>query len=111
MRGVKAVYHKESEPFYHTGVWKRTAAERMRMDNYLCCDCMERFHSGGRGKVRDAEVVHHVIPRSERPDLELDIQNLRSLCKQCHNQRHPEKGRAKEAAKPTKPNRARVIKI
>ena len=105
------MYHKESDPFYHTAAWKAAAAERMRLDNYLCCDCMDRYRNGGRGKVRDAEVVHHVIPRSERPDLELDIQNLRSLCKKCHNQRHPEKGQPREAAKPQRTGRARVIKI
>lgn len=105
------MYHKESDPFYHTAAWKAAAAERMRLDNYLCCDCLERYRNGGRGRVRDAEVVHHVIPRSERPDLALDIQNLRSLCKKCHNQRHPEKGQSREAEKPQRATRVRVIKI
>ena len=105
------MYHKESDPFYHTAAWKRAAAERMRLDNHLCCDCLERYQNGGRGKVRDAEVVHHMKPRSERPDLSLDIHNLRSLCKKCHNQRHPEKGQNREPAKRPRSCRARVIKI
>jgi hypothetical protein len=37
-------------------------------------------------------VVHHVIPRSERPDLALTLSNLVSLCDDHHAKRHPEKG-------------------
>ncbi|MEG1358367.1 MAG: HNH endonuclease [Clostridia bacterium] len=104
------MYHKQTDPFYNSGRWKRAAAERMRIDHGLCCDCVERFLDGGREKVRDATMVHHVIPRNERTDLELDIDNLRSLCDQCHNKRHPEKGRARGGAK-RPPPRARIIKI
>lgn len=44
----------------------------------LCQDC----------NVHIAEEVHHVIPRSKRPDLTLDSSNLRALCAKCHASVH-----------------------
>lgn len=103
--------YKESDPFYHSKAWKAAREERLRIDHYTCCDCMERFLAGGE-KPRTATTVHHVIPRSERPDLELQIDNLRSICAICHNQKHPEKGgRGKAAAPARPPTRMRVVKI
>ena len=104
--------YKESDPFYHSGPWKAARKERLRIDNGMCCDCMERFYAYGE-KPRHATMVHHVISRKERPDLELEISNLRSLCDICHNRRHPEKGGHGDAADRTtrQPPRMRVIKL
>jgi len=103
--------YKEADPFYHSGPWLEAREERLRRDHYICCDCMEEYQITGE-KPRTATMVHHVIPRSERPDLELDIENLRSLCYICHNRKHPEKGgQGKAAAKNRKPVRMRVIKV
>ena len=38
------------------------------------------------GKV--ATVVHHVVPVEDRPDLRLDLANLESLCRSCHEIEH-----------------------
>lgn len=102
--------YKESDPFYHSGPWKAARLERLRRDNFICCDCMERYRRTGE-KPRAATMVHHEIPRSERPDLELCIDNLRSLCDICHNRRHPEKGGQGKAAPKRPPAGMRVIKI
>ena len=59
---------------------------------------MDRFLAGYGVRPNRAELVHHMIPLEERPDLALDLDNLRSLCSECHNRRHPEKGR--QAARP-----------
>lgn len=104
--------YKGSDPFLHTEAWKRVRAERLRMDHGMCCDCMERYRAGGR-KPRRAEMVHHVLTREDRPDLALEISNLRSLCNICHNKRHPEKGgrgAAKQPMQPACPD-MRVIKV
>ncbi len=79
------------------------------MDNGKCCDCMDLFLNHGGSEPRDAVMVHHEIPRDVRPDLELDIDNLRSLCDPCHNKRHPEKGRTDGEA--AVPSGIRIIKI
>lgn len=84
--------HKESKPFYHSGPWKAVSRKARDRDQGMCRDCMERFRAGQMNKPRRAELVHHMIPIDERPDLALDLNNLRSLCNICHNRRHPEKG-------------------
>jgi 5-methylcytosine-specific restriction endonuclease McrA len=32
-----------------------------------------------------ARYVHHIKPKREYPDLALDIENLMSLCRMCHD--------------------------
>lgn len=102
--------YKKSEPFYHRAAWKRAREAALMRDRYMCRDCMERFEAGYGIRPRRATMVHHMIPLEERPDLALDLDNLRSLCDECHNRRHPEKNRnrKKEEAKPT---RMRVIRV
>lgn len=83
--------YKESDPFYHRKEWKRIRETALQRDRGMCRDCMERMKSETGFRPHRATMVHHVIPRSERPDLELDLGNLVSLCAECHEKRHPEK--------------------
>ena len=83
--------YKESDPFYHSKEWKRVRADALQRDFGMCQDCMDKFRAGIIRKPRRAVMVHHIIPRSERPDLELVMDNLRSLCAKCHEEHHPEK--------------------
>ena len=101
--------YKDSLPFYHTAAWKRARAAAMARDNGMCQDCMDRFRAGWGIKPRRAQMVHHIIPLEERPDLALDLGNLRSLCNECHNRRHPEKGR--QAEQEDNKHKMRVIKV
>ncbi len=89
--------YKESNPFYHTAAWKRARQAALMRDHGMCCDCMDRFRAGYGIRPRRADMVHHIIPLEERPDLAYRLDNLRSLCNQCHNERHPEKGRRARA--------------
>lgn len=102
--------YKKADPFYNSAPWRKVAVLRRQMDDHRCFYCMEKWRDGAGVKPRPAELVHHVIPRSERPDLALDLDNLRSACNICHNQLHPEKGRG--TPKPKKPRRdVRIIKM
>lgn len=103
--------YKESNPFYHRVAWKRVRLAALQRDRWMCRDCMARFEAGYGFKPNRATMVHHVIPLEERPDLGLDLDNLVSLCDECHNRRHPEKGQG--AAKPEKPAgvKMRVIRV
>jgi 5-methylcytosine-specific restriction protein A len=40
---------------------------------------------GDQGRIVPAEVVDHIRPISEAPELRLERDNLRSLCARCHN--------------------------
>ena len=84
--------YKESLPFYHTAAWKRVRAVALMRDGGMCQICMQRFRDGYGIRPNRAQMVHHIIPVSERPDLALELSNLQSLCFECHNREHPEKG-------------------
>ena len=102
--------YKESAPFYHTAAWKRVRAAALIRDNGMCQDCMDRFRAGYGIRPHRAEMVHHIIPLEDRPDLALNLSNLRSLCNECHNRKHPEKGRQAQQNGKQK-HGMRVIKI
>lgn len=56
----------------------------LRRDNYTCQDCpIER-----RVRRKKGLHAHHKKPKSERPDLRLQVQNGVTLCRDCHNIRH-----------------------
>lgn len=104
--------YKESLPFYHSAAWKRVRALAMQRDHGMCQDCMDRLRAGYGIRPHRAQMVHHIIPLEERPDLALDLNNLRSLCNECHNRQHPEKGRDRRQDKAKDmPARMRVIKV
>ena len=88
--------YKESDPFYHSAAWKHLRQVALMRDGGMCQDCMDRMRAGVGIKPNRATLVHHIIPRSERPDLELDPDNLRALCPECHEKNHPEKRNKKK---------------
>lgn len=102
---------KKSDPFYHSAAWKKARHARLMLDNGMCVECMAEFCRGERMRPQRATMVHHVLPRSERPDLELDIGNMRSLCDMHHNRVHPEKGGRGTPRPKTKAPAMRVIKV
>lgn len=58
--------------FYAATRWIKLSRQVLAA-NPLCVWC---------GKL--AEMVDHIIPRLERPDLAFDRDNLRSCCRRCH---------------------------
>lgn len=101
--------YKESDPFYHRAAWKRLRAAALQRDGGMCQECMRRLRAGYGIRPRRATMVHHIVPIEERPDLALRIDNLMSLCDECHNQMHPEKGRREKPEIPRA--KMRVIKV
>lgn len=100
---------KKSNPFYNTGAWRRLRKVALQRDGGMCQRCLQRMRDGYGGKVHRAEMVHHIQPIELRPDLALNLNNLISLCNECHGDMHPEKGgdHRKQEAKHT----MRVIRV
>lgn len=73
---------KKWDTYYGAAAWRRLREAALMRDHSWCARC-------GR---HPADTVHRIIPVTERPDLAMDPRNLQSLCRQCHNQLHPEKG-------------------
>ena len=69
----------KEQGFYHMPAWRRCRQLALHRDNYQCQDCKEA------GRFTAATEVHHVIPLEDRPDLGLEVSNLRSLCHACHD--------------------------
>ena len=103
--------YKESDPFYHRKEWKALRKVALMRDGGMCQDCMDRLRARYGIKPRRATMVHHIIPREERPDLELCLDNLRSLCDECHNREHPEKWRKAKRQEEKPRHQMRVVKV
>ena len=103
--------YKESLPFYHTLAWKRVREMALERDHGMCCECMRRFEAGYGIRPKRANMVHHIVPVKDRPDLALRLDNLESLCWEHHEQLHPEKRTQRAKPETENPFRLRVIKV
>ena len=74
----------ERHQFYHTKAWKQLRKRKVAMTPY-CERCRKN------GVLRPVEIVHHIIEIEEDWDLRLDINNLESVCRRCHNEIHSKK--------------------
>ncbi len=86
-------YEKKADPFYATQAWRQARAAVLMRDGGMCTECMREFETCGSVRPQRATTVHHIIPRTERPDLALVLGNLTSLCDDHHAKKHPEKGK------------------
>lgn len=71
--------------FYKSPEWRGSKNkdgkrdEALKRDNYECQRCKTK------GKVVQAECVHHIKEIKQYPHLALDINNLMCLCNKCHS--------------------------
>ena len=65
--------------FYEAPEWRAVRFEALKASDGRCCLC-------GRSKRTDGVTIHvdHIKPRSIRPDLQLDPDNLQVLCEDCN---------------------------
>ena len=68
--------------FYDSKAWEQTRAAVLARDSYAC-QYYKRF-----GKMRPANTVHHIFPRSEFPEYQWKRWNLISLSKEAHEKMH-----------------------
>lgn len=61
--------------------WRRVRRMALIRDMGLCQDCLEQ------GRTRAATDGHHVRKIDDAPHLRLDVDNVRMLCKECHDAR------------------------
>jgi hypothetical protein len=63
--------------------WRRAIFER---DDYTCQECGERNYKGNGKSVWIHP--HHLKSRHEFPELQFDIDNGQTLCRDCHRKTH-----------------------
>lgn len=86
--------------FYAWPEWQEKREEVLQMDCRECQRCKQL-----RRRHRAAVIVHHVKHLRDRPDLALSVwdgeeRQLISVCKQCHEELHPEAMRQNEPKAP-----------
>lgn len=96
---------EQKRKFYDSGKWKSIRKEVKDRDNYECQECKrhgrvaidtnEYSESAKRKKIQ--LVVHHIKELEHHPSLALDIDNLETVCVDCHNKEH---GRSFEYKEP-----------
>lgn len=72
--------------FYKSYTWQKCRQAILIRDDYLCQVCLKN------GEPIPADTVHHIIHLRDDPSKALDSNNLMSVCFDCHNDLHPEKG-------------------
>lgn len=92
-------YPKKTDPFYLTPAWREVRRLALERDMYLCQRCMKLQEHGllPYAHPHRATMVHHIRPIKEAPWLALTMDNLVSLCDECHNKLHPERGYKRQA--------------
>lgn len=88
---------KEKQKFYNTYAWRKLRKLALARDNFECVWCRAEGKVSNRFNA-DLE-VDHIEEVEDRPDLALDLDNLRTLCMHHHNVRHNRYDGRKEAAK------------
>lgn len=87
-----------SQKVYNKARWKKLR-ESYFADHPLCENCLKQ------GKIVPATDVHHIRPFltghtfQEQMELAFDYNNLMSLCKECHIQKHKELNKKKTSSK------------
>ena len=82
-----------AKKFYKSLAWQRCRERIMSRDHRLCVDCLKH------GYITPAEEVHHIQELTPEyindPSIALADDNLVSLCRECHRNRHGNKKRYK----------------
>jgi len=87
---------EQKRKFYDSKQWKQLREEVKKRDNYECQECKrqgkvfidtyEYSESAKRKKIK--LVVHHIKELENYPELALEMDNLETICVDCHNKEH-----------------------
>ena len=73
---------KRTEAFYKSRAWQAARYRALTRDNYLCQECLRQ------GRITRADTVHHKVELKQDWSKRLQLDNLVSLCAECHNRLH-----------------------
>lgn len=77
---------EQKRKLYNSGAWAKLRAEALARDNHECIWCKAR--GGVTTKQHMTLEVDHIQEIETHPHMALDLDNLRTLCRRCHNKRH-----------------------
>lgn len=80
-----------AEKFYSWKSWGKVRQEVFKLDHWECQKCKRK------GRYRKGYIVHHIKHLKDRPDLAMSVfdpetgeRQLETVCKECHEEEHPE---------------------
>lgn len=77
-----------TDKFYNSTDFDIAREKVLQRDKFKCQFFLGKWNDGkhfpNKIKIIDAEIVHHIIPIKQRPDLALDINNMVSLSFEAH---------------------------
>ena len=80
-----------AKAFYSSKAWQDCRNEYIKRAHYLCEDCL------AKGIYKPATIVHHIEELTplniHRPEIATGFDNLRAVCRECHNEHHDNRGR------------------
>lgn len=79
---LRVMKYKDKDKFYDSPKWLRLRQSALRRDNY------EDVYAKRYGKVKAAELVHHIFPKDEFPEYAYALWNLISVSTSTHNSFH-----------------------
>ena len=80
---IEVSTREQRNQFYNSSEWRTIRRQVLKRDHYECVWCREE------GKVTTENLeVDHIKELEFYPEFALDLDNLRTLCKECHNKRH-----------------------
>lgn len=80
---IEVSTREERREFYNSSEWRSLRRQALERDHYECVWCREE------GKVTTENLeVDHIKELEFYPEFALNLDNLRTLCKECHNKRH-----------------------
>ena len=81
----------QADKFYTWKSWDKVREKVLKLDHYECQKCKRH------GRYRKGNIVHHIKHLKDRPDLAMSIfdpetgeRQLETVCKECHEEEHPE---------------------
>jgi 5-methylcytosine-specific restriction endonuclease McrA len=77
-----------NHPFYYSKAWRSVRLMRLHRAGWRCEGMVGSTRCNKDLHRERKPPVHHVHEPHVRPDLALDVTNLRALCQACHNAMH-----------------------
>lgn len=74
----KHIRDKDTASFYSSSAWQKIREQALIRDKGLCQHCLKKQ------RITHADMVDHIIPIKVMWEYRLDLDNLQSLCNQCH---------------------------
>jgi 5-methylcytosine-specific restriction enzyme A len=87
---------EQKRKFYDSGNWKRLREDVKDRDNNECQECkrkgivtVDRNEYSEKAKRKKIKLlVHHIKELEDHPELALEVDNLETVCVDCHNKIH-----------------------